>query len=198
MRRVLLPALAATLVLSLSGCSDDESSKGDAKSSSKPTESESSRAPAKMKVAKVKPETIKDDAFGHTIKATRIVRNFPFPETMAGMDEGGDAELVLVNVQATAGKKYVVPLSEGDFRLSTKRDDPRGGTVATTMTETAMTDAGYPPFGEVGKGKSGGGWLAFPLEHTTDGPLYLSYKRLAFDKGKVPEEVVTVPLTPAN
>ena len=48
------------------------------------------------------------------------------------------------------------------------------------------------------EGKSGGGWLAFPLDHTTDGPLYLSYKRLAFDNGKVPEKDVTVPLSPAK
>ena len=49
-----------------------------------------------------------------------------------------------------------------------------------------MTDAGYQPFGEVAQGKSGGGWLAFAVEDTTDDPLYLSYRRLAFDNGKVP------------
>ena len=93
-----------------------------------------------MKVAKVKPELIQDEAFGHTIKATKVVRNFPFPETMSGL-EGGKTELVLVNVRATAGKKYAVPLSDGDFRLSTEKDGT-GGAVATTMAETAMTDAG--------------------------------------------------------
>ena len=42
-----------------------------------------------MKVAKVKTETIEDDAFGHTIKATKVVRNFPFPETMSGPRRAG-------------------------------------------------------------------------------------------------------------
>ena len=50
----------------------------------------------------------------------------------------------------------------------------------------------------MGQGKSGGGWLAFAVEDTTDDPLYLSYKRLAFDNGKVPEKVVVVPLTPVG
>ena len=36
------------------------------------------------------------------------------------------------------------------------------------------------------------------VEGTTDGPLYLSYKRLAFNKGNIPEKVVTVPLTPTD
>ena len=197
MRRALLSALAATLLFSVSACggSDDEPPpKAEKAESASP--SESAKA-APMKVARVKTEPIEDDAFGHTIKATKVVRNFPFPETMAGLEEGGDTELVLVNVQATAGKKYVVPLSDGDFRLSTKKDGT-GGAVATTMAETAMTDAGYQPFGEVGQGKSGGGWLAFAVEDTTDDPLYLSYKRLAFDNGKVPEKVVVVPLTPVG
>jgi hypothetical protein len=186
------------LLLSVSGCSsDDESPKAEKSAKSESSSPSKSSKAAPMKVAKVKAEPIEDDAFGHTIKATKVVRNFPLPETMSGLEQGGDTELVLVNVQATAGKKYVVPLSDGDFRLSTKKDGTEGA-VATTLAETAMTDAGYQPFGEVGQGKRGGGWLAFALEDTTDDPLYLSYKRLAFDNGKVPEKVVTVPLTPVG
>ena len=143
---------------------------------------------------KVEAKTITDDAFGHTVKATKVIRNFPLPSTMSGVSK--DTELVLVHVRAKAGKKYV-PLSDGDFRLGTSKD-PRKGAVATTMAETEMSDAGYPPFGEVGQGKRGAGWLAFLVEGATDGPLYLSYKRLAFDEGKIPEKTVTVPLTPAG
>ena len=137
-----------------------------------------------MTVDKVETETITDDAFGHTVKATKVVRNFKLPSTMSGV--GKDTELVLVHVRAKAGKKYV-PLSDGDFRLGTSKD-PRKGAVATTMAETEMSDAGYPPFGEVGQGKRGAGWLAFLVEGAGDGPLYLSYKRLAFDEGGHPRE----------
>ena len=202
MRRTLVAALAATLLFGLSGCggSDDESEPPKSEKSASaetPAPSETSKAAAKMEVAKVKTEPIKDDAFGHTVTATKVVRNFPFPETMSAVEERGDTELVLVNVKAKAGKKYFVSLSDGDFRLSTKEDDPRAA-VTTTVAETEMADAGYPPFHEVGQGKSGSGWLAFTLEGTTDAPLYLSYKRLAFNNGDIPEKVITVPLTPVG
>ena len=71
--------------------------------------------------------------------------------------------------------------------------------MSTTEAETEMTDAGYKPFEQVERGKSGGGWIAFLLEGATDsGPLFLSYKRLEFDNGEIPEKVVTVPLTPVG
>ena len=196
MRRALASALAATLLLSLSGCSSDDDSKGDKKSSSvkaTPSEGATGKRPKKT-VEKVEAKTITDDAFGHTVKATKVVRNFPLPSTMSGVEKG--TEFVLVHVTARAGKKYV-PLSDGDFRLSTTKD-PRKGVVATTMAETEMSDAGYPPFGEVAQGKRGAGWLAFLVEDATDGPLYLSYKRLAFDNGNIPEKTITVPLKPAG
>jgi hypothetical protein len=194
MRRALASALAATLLLSLSGCSSDDDSKSEKKSSTAtPSEGATGKRP-KMSVDKVEPKTITDDAFGHTVKATKVVRNFPLPSTMSGVEKG--TELVLVHVTAKAGKKYV-PLSDGDFRLSTTKD-PRKGVVATPMAETEMTDAGYPPFGEVAQGKRGAGWLAFLVEDATDGPLYLSYKRLAFDNGDIPEKTITVPLNPAG
>jgi hypothetical protein len=199
MRRALLAALAATLLLGVSGCGGDDApppKAEKAESADTPTPSESAEAAPKEE-SKVKTETIKDDTFGHTIDAVGVVRNFPFPETMSAVEERGDTELVLVNVKAKAGKKYFVSLSDGDFRLSTKKDDPKAA-VSTTMVETEMGDAGYPPFQEVDQGKSGGGWIAFTLEDTTDAPLFLSYKRLEFNNGKIPEKVITVPLTPVG
>ena len=198
MRRTLVPALAAVLLLSVGGCSsDDESSKpGENAETGSPSETSGAAKQPRMKVSKVETETIKDDALGHTINATRIVRNFPFPASMSGAEEGGDAELVLVHVEAKAGKDFVA-LTDGDFRLSTEKGDPEGA-VSTTMAETEMTDAGYKPFAQVDQGKSGRGWIAFILEGATDGPLFLSYKRLEFDNGEIPEKVVTVPLTPVG
>ncbi len=115
---------------------------------------------------------------------------------MSAVAERGDTELVLVNVQATAGKKYFVPLSDGDFRLSTKKDDPRAA-VTTTMAETEMTDAGYPPFRRWARARAAA--AGSPLRwRAPRRPLYLSYKRLAFNNGDVPEKVITVPLTPVG
>ena len=197
MRRALVSFLAATLLLSVSACGgdDDPPAKADkAESAGTPTPSKSRKA-APKRVEKVKTKTIKDDRFGHSIEAVKVIRNFPFPSTMGGVEERGDTELVLVNVRAKAGKKYFVSLADGDFRLSTKKDDPQAA-VPTSMVETEMRDAGYPPFREVGRGKSASGWLAFTLEDTTDAPLYLSYKRLAFNEGDIPEKTITIPLTP--
>ena len=198
MRRTLVPALAAALLLSVGGCSSDDESPKPEKSAetASPSESAGAAKAPPMEVAKVKTETIEDDAFGHTINATKIVRNFPFPASMSGVEEGGDTELVLVLVEAKAGNDFVA-LTDGDFRLSTKKGDSEGA-VSTTEAATEMTDAGYKPFEQVERGKSGGGWIAFLLEGATDARLFLSYKRLEFDNGEIPEKVVTVPLTPVG
>jgi hypothetical protein len=195
MRRTLVAALAAVLLLSVEGCSSDDESPKAEKNAESPSPSATSTAKPKMKAARVETETIEDDALGHTISATKIVRNFPFPASMAGV-EAGDAELVLVHVEAKAGDEFVA-LTDGDFRLATKKGDAEGA-VSTTEAETEMRDAGYEPFGQVERGKNGSGWIAFMLEGATNGPLYLSYKRLEFDNGKIPEKIVTVPLTPAG
>jgi predicted small lipoprotein YifL len=199
MRRALVSVLAAALLFSVSGCGGDDDpppKAGKVESADTPTPSKSSKA-APMEVDKVKTDPIKDDRFGHTIEVIKVVRNFPFPETMSAVEERGDTELVLVNIKAKAGKKYFVSLADGDFRLSTKKDDPRAA-VPTSQAETEMRDAGYPPFQEVGQGKRGSGWLAFLVEGTTKAPLFLSYKRLAFNNGDIPEKVITVPLTPVG
>lgn len=115
---------------------------------------------------------VKDDVLGNTIAFTAMVRNFPVPEKFESLKQ--DGELVLVEIDATAGKKFSGGV-QGGWKLTTA-DGSLGN--ATSIADKEMAAAGYPPFDAPSRGESAKGWVAFQVNDKADS-YRLVYKRSA-------------------
>lgn len=179
----------------------DESPSIPGEASGSPDETEATDGPttggsgAAGEETAVKAEVLTDDVLGHTSTATAIVRNFPFPETMAAVADRGDTELVLVKLKITAGEEFRASVTESDFRILTS--DSKEPNSSTSAPHEAMKAAGYPPLEKVSPGASGEGWVAFTVTDATD-ELILQYKRLAYNGGEIPEKTWETLLTPMS
>lgn len=117
-------------------------------------------------------EAFTDDELGHSIKVTGLVRDFPVPDDFESLRESG--ELVLIEVDVTAGSKY-----SGGFYGGFEITSPDGTVNSETgIADDEMDAAGFTPFEDVSRAESGTGWFAFQVNTKTDN-YTLMYERPA-------------------
>ncbi|MGL5825827.1 MAG: hypothetical protein ACRCYU_13615 [Nocardioides sp.] len=200
-RTCLLAGAAAITLASCSGSDATNTRSPDAatqapSASGSPSTSESPSGPATPSengTKKPYAQKIVDDVMGHDIEFTGVVRGFSLKKFASVTEDGG--EFVLVQVKATAGKKYSVGFY-GGWKLTSPDGTPHS--PATSIAEPDMKTAGYEPFKDLPRGQSGTGWVAFQVNSIS--PSYtLVYTRPAAkvigSDTTIPEKVWEFPLS---
>lgn len=185
-------AFIAIASLALAGCASGGSAGDDADAPSPsrsaaastptptPTATEDAAADAAPSGAvTVTSEKIVDDQMDHTVQADQVVRDFPWTSAQSGLADRDDTEQVLVHVAVTAGSKYYSTVDCGTLRVKAHGNTESWTSQGTTtVVESEMQAAGYPPLEAVDQGGSGEGWCAFSVTDATD-TLDLQYVRVA-------------------
>ncbi|MCA0145656.1 hypothetical protein [Blastococcus sp. LR1] len=190
----LAPALLIPALL-LPACGGEESADTADRAPSAETSSSApatSEAPAAMSDPIPVGETISDPVLGHQISVKNVIRNFPVPADSPMADK----ELVLVEIEATAGSEFYGGLYGSEFRLVEPGEEipsPSTGAFDETITAEGLT-----PWVELDRGATGTGWLAFFAYQPGVPGLELQYKRSAAtvmgSDQQIEEELFTVPL----
>lgn len=116
-------------------------------------------------------QTITDDVLGHQIVVKSVVRDFPVPARLSAIQ---DREIVLVEVEVTAGEEFSSVVSSSSFRIL----DPAGTeNTASGVADEEVKAAGYEVYADVRTGETGSGWIAFIVDPADSPSLELRYKR---------------------
>lgn len=136
--------------------------------------------------------TIKDPDLGHTISASRIVRNFSWP---SGQPVGAKQfEIVGVWVTVTAGSRYSASVDPSMLALVAAQ--PSQTVVPTTEFAKRWGATQLKP---VKRDQRAGGWVFFKVNRGTTSALRLAFNRPAYavsttDKS-IPAKTFSVVLT---
>lgn len=116
---------------------------------------------------------IRDSDLGHTITATKITRNLPYP---AGNPVAASSfEIVGVKVVLRAGTRYSATLSP--TMLSLVAADPKQDVKSTKEFDGLF---GTKPLPTAKRGEKQSGWLFFKVDAGTSSALTLAYHRPAY------------------
>jgi len=133
-------------------------------------------------------QTIKDPVLGHTITATKLARNVPFPKGNPVAQE--NFELVGVYLVVDMGSRYTAPVDSTLFTLKTSSSP----NVVPATTEFNKSFGG--PLQTGAREELRRGWVFFKLDRGWDGQLQLSFNRPAYAVSttgqKIPAKTFTV------
>jgi hypothetical protein len=119
-------------------------------------------------------KTINDPVLG---EKTVVIKYMPYKPTAASLSKYSalqDEDVILVDVTATASSKYYDTMGADSFYLVADGTED----ASTTILDSEIKAAGYPPLPDADTGKTTTGWVVFTPDKGAK-KLVFRYKRLA-------------------